>query len=70
MTLTERCGMTGRYREVLAGFALLMYVLSSAGCAAGWFILGAGAAATTMAVVADNEEKSKTSDKTGKSKYE
>ena len=39
---------------------LLMYVLSSAGCAVVWFIAGAGAAATALTVMEDNEkEKSK-----------
>ena len=50
--------MAGKIRVLIAWMFLMMYVLSNAGCAAGWFLAGAGATAATIAVV--NNEKTDT----------
>ena len=43
-------------KAFITGCVLLGFVLSMSGCAAAWFLVGAGAAATTMAVVDENKK--------------
>ena len=44
-------------RKLITLFMLLIYVLSSAGCAVVWFVVGAGAAATAFSVMDENEKE-------------
>jgi hypothetical protein len=46
----------GQYiRRVAIGIVLLVWTLSSAGCAAAWFLAGIGTAATVIAASDDKE---------------
>lgn len=45
-------------KRVIMALILVMYVLSSAGCAVLWFLAGAGTAATVGAVM-EEEKKTK-----------
>ncbi len=47
--------MAGKIKMVMAALMLAAYVFSAAGCAAVWFLAGAGTAATVGAVM--NEQK-------------
>jgi hypothetical protein len=45
-------------KRIIMALMLAVYVLSSAGCAVAWFLVGAGTAATVGAVM-DEEKKTK-----------
>ena len=45
-------------KRIIVALMLVLYVLTSAGCAVIWFLAGAGTAATVGAVM-NEEEKSK-----------
>lgn len=49
-------------RKSLVLLVLVGYILTSAGCAAVWFLAGAGTAATTLSVM-DEEKKEKAKEK-------
>jgi hypothetical protein len=49
--------MLGKFKIYIALAFLVIYVLSTAGCAVGWFLAGAGAAATAMTVTEDNKKE-------------
>ncbi|MGB2598947.1 MAG: hypothetical protein WBC99_00690 [Candidatus Omnitrophota bacterium] len=51
--------MPGRFKSLIFAGILAAYVLSSSGCAAAWFIAGAGTAATMVAVSQDKEKEGK-----------
>lgn len=49
--------MLSRFRIILVGIILTVYVMSVSGCAVAWFLAGAGAAATVAAVSSENERQ-------------
>lgn len=49
--------MLSRGKVFIAGMVLSVYVLGNAGCAAAWFLAGAGTAATVVAVSNANEKE-------------
>ncbi|MFC1570228.1 hypothetical protein ACFL4E_00410 [Candidatus Omnitrophota bacterium] len=44
-------------RRLFAFILLIAYCLSTSGCAVAWFLVGAGTAATSMAVIDENKNK-------------
>jgi len=44
-------------RRLFAFVLLIVYVMSTSGCAVAWFLVGAGTAATSMAVMDENKKK-------------
>ncbi|MFC1548758.1 hypothetical protein ACFL5E_02220 [Candidatus Omnitrophota bacterium] len=48
--------MSGKIKVIIVGCILAVHVLSSAGCAAAWFLVGAGTAATVGAVAAEQKK--------------
>ena len=49
--------MSHRIKMLILGGILTVYVLGSTGCAALWFVAGAGAAATAGAVMSEQEKE-------------
>lgn len=49
--------MLYKIKAFVAAGILIVYVLGSAGCALGWFLAGAGTAATVGAVAAEQEKE-------------
>ncbi len=49
--------MIKRIKTFIMAVVLVAYVLSMSGCAVGWFLVGAGTAATAIAVVNENEKE-------------
>ncbi|RKY41489.1 MAG: hypothetical protein DRP85_06210 [Candidatus Makaraimicrobium thalassicum] len=61
--------MSGKIRVFIMGGLLLMYVLSGTGCAAAWFLAGAGAAGTVASVVYERE-KAQVQEETAEREFE
>ena len=49
--------MSYRMKAFIAGIILTVYILGASGCAAVWFLAGAGTAATAMAVREEDAKK-------------
>lgn len=49
--------MSGRIKRFIGVSVLLVYVLGCSGCAAGWFLVGAGVAGTVVAVVNEADKQ-------------
>lgn len=48
--------MLYKIKVFIMSMLLAAYVLSSSGCALGWFLAGAGTAATAVAVMNENDK--------------
>jgi len=51
--------MMNRTKMIVAGFILAVFVFNNTGCAAAWFLAGAGTAATAI-VVSEEARKNST----------
>ena len=51
--------MPGKVRTIIAGTLLGIYTLCGTGCAAGWFLAGAGTVAAAGMFMAEEEKKNK-----------
>jgi hypothetical protein len=51
--------MPGKIRTFIAFILVAAYVLTASGCAAAWFLVGAGSAATAAAVMDENKKQSR-----------
>lgn len=45
-------------RRLFALILIIVYAMGTSGCAVAWFLVGAGSAATAVAVIDENKKKS------------